>query len=216
MTAPPIPLLIWTLPLVVGIGFLRGLAEGTFFFIVPDVFLTLFARVVRTAGSGGCCWYGQVSMRSLSSAWAGESFPGGGRQLGQQAGQALLEEDAPMNRLRSSVPAPGLRPPPHHSRRAPGGPRRCADGPGSPARRGHPPGTGSRSAPFPGPTEGRIAVAFDREDRQHPAGEPGEQAVAEEVVGRRQSNPGELISTTRPDGCCVPPTGPRREVFRGT
>lgn len=41
MAAPLIPLLVRNLPLVMGIGFLWGLAEGTFFFIVPDVFLTL-------------------------------------------------------------------------------------------------------------------------------------------------------------------------------
>jgi hypothetical protein len=41
MDPPLIPWLVRTLPLVVGIGFLWGLLEGTFFFIVPDVFLTL-------------------------------------------------------------------------------------------------------------------------------------------------------------------------------
>ncbi len=180
MTAPPIPLLIWTLPLVVGIGFLRGLAEGTFFFIVPDVFLTLFARVVRTAGSGGCCWYGQVSMRSLSSAWAGESFPGGGRQLGQQAGQALLEEAHESPAI--PVPGQGFA---HHHITAEGhqeGHAAVQTAQGLRLAAGYPPGTGSRSAPFPGPER---SPGADREDRQHPAGEPGEQALAEEIVGRR-------------------------------
>jgi hypothetical protein len=56
MAVPPIPLLIRTLPLVMAIGFLWGLAEGTFFFIVPDVFLTLLVP-----------W----SLRATLLAWAG-------------------------------------------------------------------------------------------------------------------------------------------------
>lgn len=58
MTAPLIPLLIRTLPLVVGIGFLWGLAEGTFFFIVPDVFLTLVA--LWSARAALLAWAGSI------------------------------------------------------------------------------------------------------------------------------------------------------------
>ena len=56
MDPPLIPWLVRTLPLVVGIGFLWGLLEGTFFFIVPDVFLTLLVP-----------W----SVRAALLAWAG-------------------------------------------------------------------------------------------------------------------------------------------------
>jgi hypothetical protein len=51
-----IPLLTRNLPLLAGIGFLWGLAEGTLFFIVPDVFLTLLVP-----------W----SLRAALVAWAG-------------------------------------------------------------------------------------------------------------------------------------------------
>jgi hypothetical protein len=56
MAAPLMPPLVSNLPLVMAIGFLWGLAEGTLFFIVPDVFLTLLAL---------------HSLRAVLLAWAG-------------------------------------------------------------------------------------------------------------------------------------------------